>query len=385
MTTAGLEIISPLGYAREVSTAPRSGLLIIPVSLLLLAGWILPAGCASDPGIRAQFDAARRDFVAGEVLAAYRALKPMALDESVPDAEYDALLKEVALATQHLVELWLARADEALSEGDTARSAAYYRDILEQLPPEDALHRAVAAKAAPVLERVQAVMQATDQLVAQAREDFSAGHVDDARQKLEEARWQILEANLEFPLSLERLLDECERRLPGEVVELSQAEELGAPSGPAAARERTSEPARRRPKLRPRPPLRRRAPAPVSASEPPPPLVDPLEAQAASLFAEGQAAARKGEAVSAIVAFRKVLRIRPTHPGAKKALADLEPTRRRLVEEWMAKASELFALERLEEAAPYYDLVLKIDPDNIRAREGRQMHQRLLELKARQK
>ncbi|HOX44789.1 MAG TPA: tetratricopeptide repeat protein [Myxococcota bacterium] len=346
------------------------------------------AGCASGPSPRELFDAARRDYQLGEVLSAYRTLKPLKLDETIPDGEYDALLREVAEATQFQVETFLARADESFSEGDILRAVAYYRDLLSQLPETDGLHRAVSSKATPVLERVQGVMREADELVAQAREAFSAGRVDDARQKLEEARWQLLEASLEVPMTLERLLDECERRLPGEVEELAQAEDAALSPGAGGPRDpgQTRPPAakRRRPTYRPRPAPRRRTPAPAEVAEAPA-LVDPLETQAAALLAEGQALAKKGETVGAIVALRKVLRIRPSHQAAKKALAELEPARRKLVDEWMAKATELFAKERLEEAAPYYDRVLQIDPDNIRAREGRQMNQRLQELKARQK
>jgi tetratricopeptide (TPR) repeat protein len=358
---------------------------------LALSGLLGLWGCTSGPSARERLLAGQDAYKSGEVLTAYRLLKPLAADGG---REVQALMAEVARAAEYLVELWLEKADHFLSQGDLVRSAAYYQDLLQLLPDADGLRRTVEQRASPVLGRLQQLRETSDALVAQARQEFSAGRYDEARQKLEEARWQVLESSLEFPVEHERLLEECERRLPGEVEELTQAgeqPEIAAGAGHlGASKTAASRPKRtRRPAVRPRPPIKRQ-PAPVasgSSNPQPEPVaaVEPMEPRVRALFEEGQQAARRGDTAVAVVAFRKLLRLLPTHQGAKKALAELEPARAKLVSEWMTKASQLFAQERLEEAAPYYEKILTIDPDNIRAREGRQMYLRLQELKAKQK
>ena len=147
---------------------------------------------------------------------------------------------------------------------------------------------------------------------------------------------------------------------------------------PVQLEETTEKPAKKRRKPRRKKVARHRAKeAPIAGTEAENSEID-------RLLKRGRAHVKKHQYVNAIITFNKVLAISPDHPDAVKALDELEPYRKQLIADRMKKANNYFAQEDLEKAAPLYQQVLNLDPDNIRAKEGLQMYRQLKKLKKEQ-
>ena len=358
---------------------------ILPALLMLAT---LHACSAGTQSVSQRLEASRMAFGQGEVLQAYRGVQEIRIEEDQSLAsEYEKLSATVTAATEYLVERWLEQSGFWVEQGDLIEALRYYDDLISRLPAGDPLQRMLTEKSKTLRERRAGLERELASMGKQARTDFADGQVDAARQKLLEARWQAQESNLEFALADARLLEECDRRLPGRVEELE--EELAPEShvqeskltkaGKKRLRKRHS---RIRYKRGHRP---RVSVAQAVATVPIDPAPVPRVPDAEKLFVLGRKERSRGDKVAAIVTFRRVLAADPNHAGAKQALRQLEKFRKKQIAKWMKKAAAHFASEELDRAAPFYRLILKLDPDNLRAKEGIQMHRRLSELKQKQK
>ena len=74
-------------------------------------------------------------------------------------------------------------------------------------------------------------------------------------------------------------------------------------------------------------------------------------------------------------------KLEPGSAAVKSALEGLNDDRQRLVEEYLEMADRLFATQELEKAAPYFKRVLRLEPDNIRAKDALHMYENLLKIK----
>ncbi len=355
----------------------------LPLLLVALFAAV-QAGCGARTRlVREQLEQGRQAYEQGEILTAYRALADVRIEEDESlIGEYDRLLAMVTVATAHLIERWLEHGEYWIYMGDLPKALSYFDDLLGQLPPGDSLRKLLEHKALPVRERLSSLRAEMAALADQARRLVSEDRIEDARQKLLEASFQADENHMAFPLEHQRLLQECDRRLPGRLEELEEeAEPELAADGPRTASRKGRRV--RRPRARSRRPRRSTAARPKIEdgklrTAGPTSVVE-------ELFRRGKRQLSDGRKVEAIIAFRRLLSIAPDHQGAGAELERLEPFRKQKIEQWMEKASEHFAREELDEAAPYYRKVLRLDPENLRAKEGWQMFLRLKELKKRQK
>lgn len=333
--------------------------------------WILLAGVASgcagaSTNIHKNLQAGEEAFGRGDVLQAYRLLRDPAMMRGHPPPRYSTLLKQVTEATEFIIERWLEKGDFWLAQGNFAKALSYYRDITEQLPPNDPFRAKLLEKTRELESRIEGVRREVEALVEQGLDDFAAGRYQPAKQKLVEARWKAVEHNLPFTMRYQRLIEECQRRLPEELDVVGDIE-LELPEEDAGGKVKRK-PRRRRPVRKPKPAVK----------------TDEEEIYRGLLRRGSRYQARK-KILEAILTYRKVLELYPEQSEAARALEKLEPSRKRLVNRELKKAGEYFARENLEKAAPHYQRVLLLDPGNIRAQEGLQMYRRLKELKKKQK
>jgi tetratricopeptide (TPR) repeat protein len=333
---------------------------------LILLGLVL-AGCAgASTSVQENLRAGEEAFGRGNVLQAYRLLRDPAMMQGHPPPRYSTLLKQVTAAAEYIIERWLEKGDFWLAQGNFAKALSYYRDIAGQLPPNDPFRAKLMEKTRELESRIEGVRKEVEALVEQGLDDFAAGRYQPAKDKLVEARWKAVEHNLPFTMRYQRLIEECQRRLPEELdvvgdIELELPEE--------DAREKVKRrPRRRRPARKPKPAVK----------------TDEEEVYRGLLRRGNRYQARK-KILEAILTYRKVLELYPEQSEAARALEKLEPSRKRLVDQELKKAGEYFARENLEKAAPHYQRVLLLDPGNIRAQEGLQMYRRLKELRKKQK
>jgi tetratricopeptide (TPR) repeat protein len=336
-----------------------------PHAWILLA--VLTLGCAAgSTNIQENLRAGDEAFGRGEVLEAYRLLRDPALMRGNPSPRYSALLKQVTEAAEYLIERWLEKGDFWLAQNNYAKALSYYRDITEQLPPNDPFRAKLMEKTRELESRIESIRTEVEALVEQGLEDFAASRFPQAKEKLVEARWKAVEHNLPFTMRYQRLIEECQRRLPEDLDVVADIE-VELPEEDTAGR------LKRKPRRRRAAPKRR------------PPVKTDEEEIYRGLLRRGHRYQIAKRYLEAILTYRKVLELYPEQPEAARALEKLEPARQRLVTRELKRAGEYFAKENLEKAAPHYQRVLLLDPGNIRAREGLQMYRRLKELKKKQK
>lgn len=335
-----------------------------PRNLILL---VVLTGCAgSSTNIQKNLQAGEEAYARGEVLEAYRLLRDPAMTRGQPPPRYSTLLKQVTEATEYIIERWLEKGDFWLAQGNFAKALSYYRDITEQLPPNDPFRAKLTLKTRELESRIDGVRREVEELVEEGLKDFEAARFKQAQEKLVEARWKAVEHDLPFTMRYQRLIEECQRRLPEEIDAVADIE-IDLPG------EET------RTKLK-RKPRRRRA-----VRKPKSPVKTDDEEVYRGLLRRGNRYQARKKYLEAILTYRKALELYPEQAEAARALEKLEPARRRLVDDELKKAGEFFAQENLEKAAPHYQRALLLDPGNIRAQEGLQMYRRLKEIKKKQK
>lgn len=90
---------------------------------------------------------------------------------------------------------------------------------------------------------------------------------------------------------------------------------------------------------------------------------------------------KKGMTFEAIVALEEARTKDPESNAVKLALEALEDDRLRLIDGYLEIADRHYARQELDDAVPYYKRVLRLEPDNLRAKEAVQMHQNLERIK----
>jgi len=338
-----------------------------PRPIALMAFLLFTAGCSgASSSVQKNLQAGEEAFGRGDVLEAYRLLRDPAMTRGRLPPSYSILLRQVTEATEYIIERWLEKGDFWLAQGNFAKALSYYRDITGQLPPSDPFRARLLEKTRELESKIEGVRREVEELVEKGLKDFEASRFKPAQEKLVEARWKAVEHDLPFTMRYQRLIEECQRRLPEEPDPVAGME-VDLPGEETGV------------KLKPRP-RRRRATRKMQ-----PPVETDEEEVYRGLLRRGHRYHAGQKYLEAILTYRKALELYPQQAGAARALAELEPIRRRLVNEELKKAGEYFAKENLEKAAPHYQRALLLDPGNIRAQEGLQMYRRLKELKKKQR
>jgi tetratricopeptide (TPR) repeat protein len=302
-------------------------------------------------------------FQEGDVFGSYRLLRSEDVTQTgrLPTG-YTELLQQVTQATEYLIERWLEKGDAWAKQGNLIQSLRYYSDLARSLPPGDPLRAKFQKKAIELDFALDSFRYTRDQLLIQAQKEISQGQYASARAHLIAAREQAQKVNLAFAVRNERLLEECNRRLPPQPDPQTKAVEpaprVEKPGEGAAAAET---------------PERKVSPEPATAVV----HEDPVRV----FLNKARGHMQRKEFPEAILAVRKVLSIAPLNVEAADLMQKLEPAQKELVSDYMKKASAFSAKEDLESAVPFYRKVLELEPDNLRAKEGLQMYERLKKLK----
>ncbi|MEZ0311910.1 MAG: hypothetical protein ACAI38_09040 [Myxococcota bacterium] len=80
---------------------------------------------------------------------------------------------------------------------------------------------------------------------------------------------------------------------------------------------------------------------------------------------------------NAIVDFSRARELDRGNETARAALAQLEPKRQELVQQYLETANRYFLQQDLESAVPYFRRVMLLEPDNEQAKKGLEMHYNL--------
>lgn len=333
-------------------------------------------GCTSvRERVRRDLEWSEHAFQRGEVFEAYRRLKGVAQLDLDLAQEYQTLNQQVTAAVEYLIEQWVSRAEAAHAAKDLLRARTYLGDLIALLPPADPLKTRIVEKYAKIEEELREVRSRIDGGVLEGRQAFLAGAYPRARDELERALAMARVYRLSLDLAVERMAEEARRRAPvvSETPVYVEPEPSSEP--PVVARK---EPKEKISVRRPPRPDHPRAPATSPPAEKAPDPAEPLLARARERL-------EKKDLVGAISVLRELLRQFPEHPQALDLLRSLEPQRKRLLEDLTRRAAEFFAREDLEQAAPLYRDILVLDPGNLRAKEGLQMHKKFIELKQKQR
>lgn len=327
------------------------------------------------------------EYKKGDVLKAYALLKSSSgsdeLSQLPPSfrSRYEKLNADVTRALEYLIERWLSKAESLFEKGDLPGALRFYNDLLRNLPAQDEVRSIIDKEALTVRQKKAYVSSKNMELFELAQKDLSLGKVSEARDKLLLARKNAARWNLKLPLSHQRLLEECSRRSPAveDKTENATDDNLEQTASAKPAKQKNAENSSLKDRLKHR--RRVHKSRPISAKRDGMESLDRVE----RTYRLGLRLEKEGKGLKAIVALMQVLKLKPKHNGAKAALRRLDTVRKRSVQKWLKKASEFFAKEDLQGAAPYYRKVLQIDPGNLRAKEGLQMYLRLNQLKKKQK
>jgi len=336
---------------------------------------------------RATYLKGKMEFESGNVLGAYRTLASSRPESATQGIGYTKLLRKVTQAAEYLIEHWMQKGDFWAKQGNLPKAFKYYSDIARNLPNRDPLRKKLLGKARLLGERLSYLKKSISDLVEEGRDSFRQGRIKEARARLLEARWTALENNLPFDINVERLIEECNRRKPSEFdLALSGEPE----KGPVSPLQSSIKDLSSHTKNTKKPPRTRRAVAkPVARSDAKyaKPADDMLarSIEVKEMLQQVRNHMRTKKFVMAITLLKKVLAIDPENREAQALDAKLAQVRKQLVSDLMKKANDYFAREKLGKAKPFYQRVLQIDPNNIRAKEGLQMYRRLKELKEREK
>jgi len=334
----------------------------------VLIAFLAGACAASSTDVKDNLRAGEEAFDRGDVLEAYRLLRNPALTKETLPPRYSTLLRQVTEAAEYLIERWLEKGDFWLAQGNFSKAISYYRDIADQLPEADPFRIKLMEKARELESKIEGIRKEVEALVEEGLKDFQASEFKKAKQKLVEARWKAVEHNLPFTMKYQRLIEECQRRLPEEFDDIAEMEDENVLPAEETGKRLTRK-SRRRRALR-----KKKSPA----------ITDEEEVYR-GLLRQGRRYRTRKMYLEAILTYRKVLELYPEQSEAARALEKLEPARKRLLADELKKAGEHFTKEDLKKAAPHYQRALLLDPGNIRAKEGLQMYHRLKELKKKQK
>ncbi len=348
--------------------------------------FFLPSCSSSSMILKKRVEQSSAAFENGDVLKSYRLLKNHLNKEELSEAppalksRYEKLDTAVTNALEFLIEKWLSKAEELFANKDISGALRYYDDLLGNLPGNDDVRKIIQKESEHVRKKQVAMRARYLQLLEDAQREFASGNISRAREKILIAQKSVEKWNLKLPLDGQRLLEECNRRLPAHDSKHVDVPGNADTSAGQAATEDSKPVHRARLSLKDRIKHRRHTGRKK---------VDENKVTARDKVEKSYRMALKfekeGKDLKALKAFLHVIKLQPVHAGAKAGLRRLELARKRLIEKWLKIASEFFAKEDLESAAPYYKKVLKLDPGNVRATEGLQMYLRLKQLKKNQK
>lgn len=299
---------------------------------------------------------------------------------AVPEASPDygrarAQLSSLTLEIASIAQVWLKQVDKSTRAEHYQNAHKRLEHMLEHFVLDDATRAHVEKRLQEVDQDAAIAVANLETLDQQTPAFVASGDLLHALQNMRRALQIARDAAPDGVLDRERRISALEQRL-GPVPTTTK------PSEPvASARKDTRRKNRREP-----------AAAPASASTVTPTVVagaststddvadvEPLseENRLTGLLEEADAFRENKAYFNAIVGYTRVRSIDRDNGRARAALNELEPQRQELVRTYLDAANRHFQQQDLARAVPYFRKVLLLEPDNIQAKKGLEMHYNL--------
>ncbi len=293
----------------------------------------------------------------GEPVRAIRIL------QAVPegDGSYPYAQELLSVAKQDLedvVNAWLEDIDTLVAVGQirTARSRTNY--LLAHFPLEGVNELLVVKRQQQIESKTKEAQGELRETEKQARDLLLANELESAIETLKDGRALAWEVDSDRALKWEQMIAATEAHFRTAIEEGSMSRAASEAKARRVFRRRKSGGSA--------------ASAPEAVAPPPP---DPRQHQALELVHKGKDAKAKKDYFEAIKSYEAALKLWPSSNEANSALKSLAPARKKLVNDFLAKANQHFLRQDLKAAFPYFKKVLVLEPDQKRALEGIRMYE----------
>ncbi len=288
-----------------------------------------------------------------------------ALVRSVPEYAHDAarakaILRELLPMISQLTERLRRKAEEAEAEGLAAKAVRIYSEIQQRLAPIGELGINVEKRLEAARARLAELRVLYQQKINSAAERLAKGDAAEAYRQLERASELAEDQGFEWTfeheqrLELARLQTPLAQRAASQQREQKRTRVVSASAAAVAARtEHIATHAEETARLKS-----------VQA------LVD-----------KSHDLRRRGHIVDAVLALLDAQRKEPTNAAVLAALSDIESDRLRLIDQSLETADRLFTEQKLDKAVIHYRMILRLEPDNLRAREAIRMYENLEQIR----
>ncbi len=302
----------------------------------------------------------------GDLVAAARIYA--AVPESDPDhAAAQRALEGVQPDVTAIAQTWLRQVDRNIKQERFQAAGKRLEYLFNNFNLDEATRHEVEGRLVVADQGAAAARANLEELDKQAAPLIAAGDHAAALKTLRRANGLARDIAPDSLLDRERIIAALEQRL-------TAAAKAVEPVAPVPAKERPRK--RRRGEKEPTPAV---APAPAA-----PAPVEEADSEATNeanrlrdLLEEAQTFLENRAYFNAIVDFLRVRELDRGNETARAALAQLEPKRQELVQQYLETANRYFLQQDLESAVPYFRRVVLIDPDNEQAKKGLEMHYNL--------
>lgn len=295
---------------------------------------------------------------------------------SVPESDPDyakARTQLTALAPEinAIAVVWLKQVDRSVRAEHYQTAHKRLDHMLDHFALDDAMRTQVEQKLIAVDQEAAVAVANLETLDQQAPALVALGDLTHAASMMRRALQIARDAAPDTVLDRERRLGAIEQRLAATQPPPRQPEPVASAKKEGRRGRKRAEPA-----PAPTPPV---VAAPIvveepEAPEPPPP---PPESRAQGLLEEADAFRENKAYFNAIVGYLRVRSIERDNARAQAALNELEPKRQELVRGYLDSANQHFQQQDLAGAVPFYRKVLLLEPDNLQAKKGLEMHYNL--------
>jgi tetratricopeptide (TPR) repeat protein len=333
------------------------------LALLFVAACATPAPppkAASLPvAPRNLFAEAQQAYAAGNVIDTAGLLRNV--PESSPDyTKAKAQLAQVGAKADKLVAKLIARADDMVNDGLVQRAIPLLTDLLARVGGDKRAD--IEKKLQAARDKLVVVKQEYEDKIARGKDRLRGGDAREASRLLTRAADIADDNDLPWGFAEQQLLEQARIDAPAPTQRVSQHD---------------SDP-------------RRRHRRPVAETEMIVGSVDTFASQVQEiarlknvrdLVDKARDFKKKGMLYEALVTLEEAHAKDPDSPAVKLGLEALEDDRSRLVDGYLEVADRYYAKQELEAAVPYFRRVLRLEPDNLRAKEAVQMFQNLEKIK----
>ena len=309
----------------------------------------------------------------GDLVAAARIFA--AIPATDPDhAAAQRALEVVQPDVTAIAQTWLRQVDRNIKQERFQAACKRLEYLFNNFHLDEATRQAVEERLVVADQGLAGARANLEELDKQAAPLIASGDHTGALKTLRRASTLARDIAPDSLLDRERLIAALEQRLS------VTAKAVEAPSPP---------PPEKRPKKRRRGEREAAAAtaAPATVASPPAATATPpdeAESEAASeanrlrdLLEEAQTFLENKAYFNAIVDFIRVRELDRGNDTARAALAQLEPKRQELVQQYLETANRYFLQQDLESAVPYFRRVMLLEPDNEQAKKGLEMHYNL--------